>query len=256
MLLSWLDRLTLFIHPQRVVFERQPWRGAPSRQQADVAPAAPGEADWQPALAAAEALLKADGKGASALQVVVADHFASYALLPWSADVIGKKARLTMARALLKHTLGERADGLEIALDRPVFGQNGIAAGIDKNLLAGLRALAKSRHIRLSSLQPRLIAELSAHHKQLDDGWFACLDHGWLTLAGLRDGEISSLRNHRASTADPAILAGELAGLLAAEAATVNGKKVLISQIAVNTPKLPAGWEVSVLPAIAGGAHA
>jgi hypothetical protein len=100
------------------------------------------------------------------------------------------------------------------------------------------------------------MAELSTHHKQLDDGWFACLDQGWLTLAGLRDGEISSLRNHRASTADSAVLAAELAGLLAAEASTVNGKKVLISQIAVDAPKLPAGWEVALVPAIAGGAHA
>lgn len=256
MSLSWLDRLTLFIHPQRVVLERQPWRGAAIRQQAEVAPPVAGEADWQPALVAAEALLKADGKGGAALHVVVADHFTSYALLPWSENIIGKKARLLMAKALLKHTLGERADGLEIALDRPVFGKNGLAAGIDKNLLAGLRAMAKARHLRLSSLQPRLIAELAAHQKQLDDGWFACLDLGWLTLAGLRDGEISSLRNHRASTADPAILAGELSGLLAAEAAAVNGKKVLISKFSIAVPKLPGSWEITVVPAIGGGAHA
>ena len=256
MSLSWLDRLTLFIHPQRVVLERQPWRGAASRQAAEIAPPSAGEADWQPALVAAEALLKAEGKPGAALHLVVADHFTSYALLPWSADIVGKKARLMMAKALLKHALGERADRLDIALDRPAFGKNGIAAGIDKNLLAGLRAMAKARRLRLSSLQPRLIAELSAHRQQLDDGWFACLDQGWLTLAGLRDGDVASLRNHRASTADPAILAGELSGLLAAETAAVNGKKVLISKYSGAAPTLAGGWETTVVAAIGGAGHA
>ena len=255
MSLSWLDRLTLFIHPQRVVLERQPWRGAPSSQTSEVAPPAAGETDWQPVLVAAEALLKSAGQGA-ALRIIVADHLVRYALLPWSDMLTGKAARLEMARALLRNALGERAAALDIALDRPAFGKNGIAAGIDRQLLAGLRAAAKARRLRLSSVQPRLIAELSAQQKQLNDGWLACLDLGWLTLAGVRDGEISSLHNHRAGTAGPAILAGELAGLLAAESATVNGKKVLISTTAGAAPKLAGGWETTLVTPVAGGAHA
>lgn len=255
MSLSWLDRLTLFIHPQHVVLERQPWRGALSRQSAEVAPPAAGEADWQPVLAAADALLKSAGKGA-ALRIVVADHLVRYALLPWSEMLTGKAARLDTARALFRNALGERAAALDIALDRPAFGKNGIAAGIDRQLLAGLRAVAKARRLRLNSVQPRLIAELAAQQTQLNDGWLACLDLGWLTLAGVRDGEIASLRNHRASTAEPAILAGELAGLLAAESATVNGKKVLISTSAVAAPKLAGGWEITLVTPVAGGAHA
>lgn len=255
MSLSWLDRLTLFIHPQRVVLDRQPWRGAPSRQVAEVALPATGEADWQPVLAAADAILKTAGKGA-ALRIVVADHLVRYTLLPWSDLLIGQAARLGMARALFRNTLGERAAALDIALDRPAFGMNGIAAGIDRQLLAGLRAAAKARRLRLNSVQPRLIAELAAQRTQLDDGWLACLDLGWLTLAGVRDGEISSLRNHRASSAEPAILAGELAGLLAAESATVNGKKVLISTSDIAVPQLAGGWETTLVEPVAGGAHA
>jgi hypothetical protein len=263
--LSWLDRLTLFVHPQRVVLERQPWRGAATRQSAAVALPASGEADWQPALTAAEALLKAGGRRSAGLRIVVADHFVRYALLPWSENISGNKARLAMARALLKNTLGDKAEGLDIALDRPAFGKNGIAAGIDRNLLAGLRAAAKAGRLRLNSLQPRLIAELASQQKQLADGWFACLDLGWLTLAGLRGGEIASLRNHRASTAEPAILAGELGGLLAAGSAAtmettagprVDGKKVLISAHAVVVPTLADGWETTLVPALGGAAHA
>jgi hypothetical protein len=253
--LSWLDSLTLFIHPQRVVLERQPWRGAASRQFAEVVPPAPDEADWQPVLTAAQTLLKASGRWGT-LRIVVADHLVRYVLLPWSEMLTGKQARLGMARAMLKNTLGDRADALEIALDRPAFGKNGVAAGIDRQLLAGLRAAAKVQRLRLISVQPRLIAELSAQQKQLEDSWIACLDLGWLTLAGIRSGEISSLRNHRASTTDPAILAGELAGLLAAESSAVNGKKLLISSNAVTVPKLAGGWEITPVLPVAGGAHA
>ena len=255
MSLSWLDRLTLFIHPQRVVLERRPWRGASSSQTAEVVPLAPGEAEWQPVLAAADALLKTAGQGA-ALRIIVADHLVRYALLPWSEMLTGRAARLDMARALFRNALGERAAALEIALDRPAFGKNGVAAGIDRQLLAGLRAVAKARRLRLNSVQPRLIAELAAQQAQLNDGWLACLDLGWLTLAGVRDGELASLRNHRASAAEPAILAGELAGLLAAESATVNGKKVLISASAIAAPKLAGGWETTLVTPVAGGAHA
>jgi len=250
--LSWLDRLTLFVHPQRVVLERQPWRGVARRQSADVAPPATGEADWQPALSAAGTLLKADGRRGAALRIVIADPFVRYALLPWSADLCGKRARLAMARALLRNTLGDKAEGLDIALDQPAFGKNGIAAGIDRHLLAGLRGAAKAQRLRLSSLQPRLMAELVARHKQLGDGWFACLDLGWLTLAGLRGGEIACLRNHRASTGEPGLLAGELAGLLAAEAALVDGRKVFISSRAVAPLQLGGAWETTCWPATVG----
>jgi hypothetical protein len=253
--LSWLDRLTLVIHPQRIVLERQPWRGAATRQSAEVAPPASAEADWQPALTAAEVLLKANGKGGT-LRVVVADHFVRYALLPWSDMVVSPSARLEMARALLKSTLGDKADALEFALDRPAFGKNGVAAGMDKQLLAGLRTAAKAGRMRLASLQPRLIAELAAQRKQLDGGWFACLDLGWLTLVGLRGGDISSLRNHRASTADPVLLAAELSGLLTAGSAAVEGRKMLISTDAVAAPTLSGGWESALVPPIAGVAHA
>jgi len=253
--LSWLDRLTLFIHPQQLVLERQPWRGAASRQVAEVASPAAGEADWQPVLAAAETLLRASGRG-GALRIIVADHFVRYALLPWSEMLTGKQARLDMARALLRNALGDKADALDIALDRTAFGKNGIAAGIDRQLLGGLRALAKTRRLRLGSLQPRLMAELAATGAPLNDGWFACLDNGWLSLAGVRDGAIASLRNHRASTADPALLAGELAGLLAAESSTVNGKKVLISTFSVTPPALPGGWETSQVATVCGASHA
>ena len=257
MSLSLLDRLTLFVHPQRVVIERQPWRGTISQQQADVALPVAGEADWQPALTAAETLLKAHGQRGAVLRIVVADHFVRYALLPWSDVLVTRKARQGMALALLKNALGDKANALEIAIDRPAFARNGIAAGIDRQLLADLRVTAKVQRLRLNSLQPRLIAELAARRKDLGNGWFACIDHGWLTLAGLRSGDIGCLHNHRATTSDPAMLSGELRGLLVAESAAVKTKKLFVCSGDVATPTLADDWEITRWPGvIAGAAHA
>lgn len=252
MLLSWPDRLTLFVHPQRLVLDRQPWRGTASRQQADVGLPAAGEADWQPALTAAGALLKAHGQRGAALRIVIADQFVRYALLPWSEDIIGDKARQALALALLKNALGDKTNALDIALDRPSFGKNGIAAGIDRQLLANLRDAAQVQRLRLDSLQPHLIVELAARHKQLADGWFACIDREWLTLIGLRRGEIGCLHNYRASTTEAAVLAGELAGLLAAESAAVEGRKLFISSREVGIPTLVGDWETTRWPPTVG----
>lgn len=253
MSLSLLEHLTLFIHPQRVVLERQGWRGKPSGQMLAVAAPTAGEADWQPAVTAAETLLKANGRRGASLRVVVADPFVRYALLPWSERIVSRTARLAMARALFKNALGDKADSLDLALDRPAFGKNGIAAGIDRGLLAALRGAAKSAGLRLVSLQPRLIVELAAHRRQLADGWFACLDAGWSCLLGLRAGEIISLRNHRAASGE----VSELAGLLSAGNATVGSKKVHVSATGGAALSMGEGWETLILPAAVGGeAHA
>lgn len=256
MSLSWLDRLTLFVHPQRVVLERKPWRGPVVYQRTDVALPQGGEADWQAALVAVEGLLGAVPRGAI-LRIVIADPFVRYAVLPWSDRLLGASARLLMARALFRSTLGERADSLAIALDRPAFGQSGIAAGIDDKLLAALRGLAKSRRLRLHSLQPRFIAELKDRHQQLGEGWFACIDEGWLTLAGIRAGQIVSLRNHRAHTADRQMLAADLAGMLAADAVSPTDRKLFVSSRVAALPALPGHWETTHWASILGGeAHA
>jgi len=202
-------------------------------------------ADLPTVLAAVRDLLASEGRFGAELRVIVADPLVRYVLLPWSPLVSGRKARLEMARALLQHALGARAVALEIALDRPVYGQKGIAAGIERSLLAELRACARQRRLRLTSVQPALLAELAARGKDLDDGWLAVIDDGWLALLGVREGQPACLRNHRVATADVATLGVELAGLLTAEAAAVDGNKVLISSDQMLPASLPGAWSLA-----------
>ena len=255
MSLSWLDRHTLLVHPRHIVLERKPWRGPAQRFTAEVPPAQPDEADWQPALAAAAALLATHSRAYGRLRIVIANQFVRFAVLPWSDSVLGDKARLGMAKALLRNSLGEQAEQLSLALDRPAFGQNGLAAGIPGGLLAALRQTVKSRRLRLDSLQPRLTSDLASCRLSVGDGCVVFPDDGWLTLLGLRNGNITLLRNHR-THAEPEQLGAELQGLLAAEDAAVDRKKVhVFSRDA--WPKTLGDWEIEQqMSQLEGGAHA
>ena len=73
-----------------------------------------------------------------------------------------------------------------------------------------------------------------------------------LHLFGLRRGAIGCLHNYRASTGEAALLAGELAGLLAAESAAVEGRKLYISSREVAIPSLVGDWETTHWPATVG----
>lgn len=249
---SWLDSLILFLHPRQALLERRPWRGEPMRLEAPVADPAADEPAWQPALVAASSLLASAPRGAS-LSIVVADHFARYVLLPWSAEFVGRKARLKLARGLFRSALGERSAALEITADAPAFGCNGLAAGIDAALLEALRGVAGSRRLRLSSLQPRLIAEFSAHRKQVGDGCFVSLDGDWLALIEWQDGQAVGVRNHR--TANHGELTGILASLPSRGEAGAARQLYVAGISGLKEPA--AGWQASCWPGLfAGTSHA
>ena len=244
MSLSWLDRLSLFVHPQRIVLERKPWRGPLERIVRPVPAAIDGASEWQTALDTATTVLPANRGGR--LNIVIANPFVRYVLLPWSEAVLGDKARLAVARALLQNRLGEQLADYDIALDRASYGRNSLGAAIPRGLLDGLRQLARQNRLRLDRLQPQLAHELLKHRRGPNDGCLAFADDGWLTLVGYRDGDYCLLRNQR-TAADPAQAQNELLGLLAIEASAVNPKKL---QIFANAP-WPATlgeWQIDCQP--------
>ncbi|WP_265946199.1 hypothetical protein [Dechloromonas sp. A34] len=255
MSLSWLDRLSLLVAPQAVVLERRSWRGRHERFSAPVRAAGGDEAAWLPGLTASAALLAEHAAPHCRLQVTVANPFVRYALLPWSEAVLGDKARLAMARALLRNSLGDQAERLEITLDRPRFGMNGLAAGIPRDFLDGLRQIANERRLRLASIQPLLGKALRDEGADLNDGFVAFPEAGWLTLVGLQGGNLRLLRNHRADTA-PGRLADELLGILTTESGLIERRRLAVFSPEA-WPESIGDWRVECRPSLAkGGAHA
>lgn len=252
MSLSWLEEVTLFVHPAQVSLLRRGWRGTVESWSAPVLPANASEAAWQPAWVAAQSLLAGHARPGNRLRVVVADHFVRYVVLPWSEAVVAPKARLAMAGALFRHSLGDAANHLSIALDRPVLGGNGLAAALPQDLLLALRQAAKAGKLHLRSIQPRLQAELAAARMTLDDGYVVLPDAGWLTLLGVSRGNPCLVRNHRVGTE----VTGELLGLLAAESSAVSVRKLQVFSDQP-WPQQLHDWQVDCRPPLlSGAAHA
>lgn len=224
MSLSWIENLTLCIHPSNVTLTRKGWRGAAESWRARVLPATGGQKAWEPAVTAAQALLAEHSRRGNRLQVVLADSLVRYAVLPWSEAVLGHKPRRAMARALFRHNLGDAAEQLDITLGRAAFGLNSLAAGVPQALLDGLRQAARAAKVRLASVQPRLNAELLASRATLADGCIVFPDDAWLTLLYVCRGNPGLLRNHRCSGS--AIEA--LPGFLAADCSAARVKKLLV----------------------------
>lgn len=205
----WPERHELLVHPHCARLSTGDTR--------TVAVAGDGAPPWQEALAAAFALAAEKLPRRSRVTFVIADHFVRYALLPWSDRLLGRQLRLDSARALLRASYGEAASGLEIALDRPRFGMNGIAAGIDGALLATLRTEAAKAGFGIAAIRPQAVHVLAAERGRITggDGWFCRAERDRIVLAGFSAGNVTSLRNQRSELADGEALARELAGLTA-----------------------------------------
>lgn len=219
-------------------------------------PPAPGESDWQPALAAVAEMLADDNRRGGRVEIIVADHFVRYVVLPWSDGITGSRARHAVAYALLRNTLGERGDALEIALDRARFRRPGLAAGIERRFVDELRGAFRRRRIAVSSLQPRLVRELASGSRRLADfdGWFVSADPERLTLARLERGSLVALRNQRST---PDSLGSELGALLAADCQREPGGKLLVCPDGLMLPSILPPWEVTAWPSVLpGGTHA
>lgn len=256
MSLSWLDWLEIFVHPEKVVVERHRFRGVSSRQMIPVALPVNGEDSWVPAVKALQLALTQDGATRGRVQLVVADHFVRYTMLPWGREVVFRKGRQNVASALFMHALGERAGALEIAVDKPMYGAPGVATGIERAFLAQLRSVLAENKMTIVSLQPRFVREvnLSLRRAQNYSGWFACVDRQRLTLANLAKGKIQGIRNQRTT---PDLLQRDLFALL-----NVNVREDMPLALTVSSDMLPEafsmpGWNVEVfLSPVLGVGHA
>lgn len=205
----WPERHELLVHPHRARLSTGDARA--------VAAVGDGGPPWREAVATAFALAAEKLPRRSRVTLVVADHFVRYALLPWSDRLLGRQLRLDSARALLRASCGEAAASFAIALDRPRFGMNGIAAGIDGALLAALKDGCAHGGLRLAAIRPQALHVLDAARARIagGDGWFCRAERDRVVLAGFSAGNVTSLRNQRGDLADGEALARELAGLTA-----------------------------------------
>jgi hypothetical protein len=146
--------------------------------------AAPG---WESVLALLEQRL-AQGRWSDArARIVVADQWVRYSVVPWSDALSSGAERLAHARELMSGIFGDAMTDWTLSLSEAPPGASRLASAMPSALLESLRELTARHGLKLTSVQPQLIAAYNTWRHVLPDSeaaWFVTVESG--SLAALR----------------------------------------------------------------------
>jgi hypothetical protein len=198
----WRDEIGIFLGPTKVVLARMKKGLRPkcvAEQGVSVETAHCG--DWQPAVDEMRRQLRNDLWHSANVRFVVSDHWARYAVLPWSADLTRLAERETHARLILKNTYGDVADDWAISIGESPPRTASVVSAIPIRLISELQDLVAVFKLRLTSIQPHLIVAYNGWRARLPEAaaWFASIDEGSLAALHLTDGRCDRIRSVRLS---------------------------------------------------------
>lgn len=203
MSLRWRERIDVALAPTRVACAVAPRGLGRAVERTSLACEPPREAaPWQGAVAALRGWLTPRPSRGAELRVVLSNHFARYALLPWHGELTTRAEREALARHLLRDKYGEAADAWSVHLGVPAYGTNTLACAIDLALGEALRSLADEHGLRLASLQSLLGLACDEFAPQLDrDAGLFVLEPGRLACVAVRGGQWQAVQSVRVSPA-------------------------------------------------------
>jgi hypothetical protein len=187
----WRDEVAIYLAPRKLALVRRA-RGVDARVVAATEVAAPGGTfgDVAPVVGRlSDVLAEATWQDAAA-RIVVADAWARYAIVPWTAARLDTAGRLTHARCVLGDTYGDAMAEWAVTLADAPPGRACVACAMPPGLRGGLDELLARARLHLVSLQPQLVVAFNAwrHRLPADDTWFVSVDDGALSAVHLRDG--------------------------------------------------------------------
>lgn len=201
-------RLTAALFPDRVVWAVH--EGVRGRVTAH------GERAGEPVAALGAVLDENKGRKLE-LALVLSGSLARCLVLPWPPEVEDEDEGAAYAAHQFRHVFGDAVDGWEVRFDTEARGAQRLACGIERSLIAAVRDAAKSRGVRLASIQPLLVSVFNQCRRAIGSQptLFFLAEPGRYHGASLDGGEWHALRSGRLASDAPQ----ELAEALAREAA-------------------------------------
>jgi hypothetical protein len=134
--------------------------------------------------------------GSSRKVVILSNHFARYAVLPWSAPLRSEEDWLAFARHAFAETYGAPAASWTIRVSRAARRKPRVACAVDTALLESLLGVPG-----VCSVQPYLMSAFNARRRRLAGrtAWFVVQEPGRLALGLIQDGEWRSVRVRQAT---------------------------------------------------------
>ena len=184
----WRDEVGAYLSPHRVCLVRMK-RGVKPTHAAEHELRFEGVKtdSWAAALEAFAATLAQAPWAGTATRVVIADHWARYAIVPWVAALNSAEERLAHGRQLLTSLYGDAVAGWDLRISEAPPQATRVVCAVPGELLAGVRAACATHGNTVLSLQPQLVAAYEAwrHCLPQSNAWFVSVEQGSLAAARL-----------------------------------------------------------------------
>jgi len=182
----WRDEVGAYLSPHRLCLVRmkrgvRPTSVAEHEQRLE---SVKGDS-FGAVLEAFGALLAQSPWHGTATRVVLADHWARYAIVPWVASLGSTQERLAHGRQLLVGLYGEAVEGWDVRISEAPPGAARVVCAVPAELIAAVRATCAEHGSAILSLQPQLVAAYESWRPCLptSNAWFVSVEQGSLAAA-------------------------------------------------------------------------
>lgn len=189
----WPETSCAVLCPDQLQFVRRGrgWRRSAAFSFAESFAADADGPPWQAAVQAFQRFLVTADTGSGALDVVLSNHFVRYLLVPWSAQIASADEFRNCAAAMFEEIHGEVSSEWEVCVSAERPGGPRLAAAVDRSLLAAIRTAVAPTRLRLSSVQPYLMAAYNrvARPRTGSDFVFMLLEAGRACILAAQGGK-------------------------------------------------------------------
>jgi hypothetical protein len=197
----WRDQLRIGLAPDRLVLAAYRRGIRPVLAGKDLIAVEPSRSlgDWRPAVEALPAALARFPGNRAQVTVVLSNHFARYALLPWIPALRTDDEWLALARERLAIVHGQSAEEWTVLASETAHHGPRVACAVDRALLEALEEKIGGG-ATLVSVQPYLMAAYNRVRPAIEGEscWLVVAEPGRLTLALIQDGVWGAIRTRRA----------------------------------------------------------
>lgn len=157
-----------------------------------------GERPWSSAISTLETALPSIVKRNMEVNIVLANHFMRYALVPWI-DRLSDGEEMALAKHCFRDAYGTAADSMHVRISPGRPGAAVLASAVDTGLLDELRGLTKRMRLDLKSIQPHLMVAYNSCRARLEgrSAWVALIEPDNVCLAALQKGQLAWIRKMR-----------------------------------------------------------
>jgi hypothetical protein len=184
----WRDEVGAYLSPHRLCLVRMK-RGTKPRMVAEHEQRLEGAKtdSWAAPLEALAAVLAQPTWAGARTRVVLADHWARYAIVPWAAELSSAQERLAHGRQVLSSLYGEAVTGWDVRISDAPPQASRVICAVAGELIEGVRTACAAAGGVLFSLQPQLVAAYEAWRPVLpsSNAWFVSVEQGSLAAARL-----------------------------------------------------------------------